>query len=64
MSSVRSIRLQYKGYLKMIKKEAGDSYDTFVSKVRAAAKNPKELPVEIVFQYLDEDDELIDVKND
>lgn len=56
--------MQYRGYLKMIKKEEADTYDTFVSKVRAAAKNQKELPVEIVFEYLDEDDELIEVKND
>ena len=58
------IRIQYRGYLKIIKKDAADPFEAFVKKVRTAAKKPQELPAELIFQYLDEDDELIDVKND
>lgn len=54
-----SIGVQYRGYLKKIKKEVGDSYETFARKVRAAAKDQQELPSDLSFQYLDEVNDLI-----
>lgn len=36
--------MQYRGYTKMIRKDAADTFVTFVGKVRKAAKNSQELP--------------------